>query len=93
MITRNPRDYNFLNTSGCTKIDGMDDAAEFGDVVTAMNTLSFDQQFQLEPMKVVASVLHLGNAAFTAKMENNMEVAVMGDESQMAVRKVTFLPS
>ena len=91
MLTRNARDYNYLNTSGCTVIDGLDDACEYTDVATAMNTLNFDNNFQMELHKIVASVLHLGNASFTARIADNIEVADMDDASQMAVRKASRL--
>jgi myosin heavy subunit len=91
MLTRDPRNYNYLNTSGCTVIDGLDDAREYSDVASAMYTLNFDNNFQMELHKIVASVLHLGNASFTARIADNIEVADMDDASQMAVRKASRL--
>ena len=56
--------YHYLNQSGCFKIDEVDDAAEFADVLSAMKTLQFSQETIRAVFAVIAGVLALGNVDF-----------------------------
>jgi hypothetical protein len=46
--------------TGCTKIDGVDDAAEFKEVLQAMNTLQFSASTVESMLKALAGILLLG---------------------------------
>jgi myosin heavy subunit len=59
-------DYHFLSQSGCTKINNVDDAKEFADVVGAMQTLNFSQETQNAMFSVISAILHLGNVQFVS---------------------------
>jgi myosin heavy subunit len=48
-------------STGCMKIEGVDDAAEFRDVLTAMNTLQFSSSTVESMLKAIAGILLLGN--------------------------------
>lgn len=61
-----PAQYTFLNGSGCTTVDGMDDAQEFTDVVKAMDMLGFTEGDKRSIFAIVAACLHLGNVQFQA---------------------------
>lgn len=58
---KNITDYHYLNQSGCIKIDGVDDAAEFKDVMQAMITLQFSSSTIENFLKIIAGILQLGN--------------------------------
>jgi len=60
-------DFAYVNTSGCMAIDGVDDAAEFAGVVSAMRGLEISDMEQDEVFSAVAAILHLGNVSFEAK--------------------------
>lgn len=57
-------DYLYLNTTGCYSIPGVDDAAEYRDVRSAMNTLQFSPSLQSEMIQVIIAILSLGNIRF-----------------------------
>eukprot|EP01097_Dermamoeba_algensis_P005188 TRINITY_DN3298_c0_g1_i1.p1 TRINITY_DN3298_c0_g1~~TRINITY_DN3298_c0_g1_i1.p1 ORF type:complete len:1335 (+),score=354.39 TRINITY_DN3298_c0_g1_i1:147-4007(+) len=58
--------YYFLNQSGCIDLPNVDDAKEFKEVLTAMDTLKFDKSDTEAIMKLVATILLLGNLEFKA---------------------------
>jgi myosin heavy subunit len=57
-------DYHYLNQSGCSVIDGVDDRAEFMDVLEALNTLQFSNEVVDSMMRIFAGILHIGNVRF-----------------------------
>jgi myosin-1 len=59
-----PQDYFYMNQSGCFTVDEVDDAADFKEVVNAMNTIGITPQDQESIFRIVAGVLHLGNVQF-----------------------------
>lgn len=52
--------FRYLNTSGCTQIDGVDDAKELVDVQQAMTTLQFSPTTVDQIFQILAGILHLG---------------------------------
>jgi hypothetical protein len=52
--------------TGCMKIEGVDDAAEFRDVLTAMNTLQFSSSTVESMLKAIAGILLLGTLSDAA---------------------------
>lgn len=61
---RPPSEYNYLNQSGCSVIDGVNDADEFREVLQAMNTLQFSSSTVESMLKAIAGILLLGNITF-----------------------------
>jgi myosin heavy subunit len=61
---KNPNDFHYLNQSGCSAIDGVDDRAEFMDVLQALETLQFPAEITDCMMRIFAGILHLGNVLF-----------------------------
>jgi len=57
-------DFKYLNHSGCTKVDGVDDVREFEDTNVAMKVLEFSADDRATLLKTVAAVLHIGNLEF-----------------------------
>lgn len=56
--------FDFTSQSGVINIDGVSDEKEFEEVQNSMNVLSFSTEERHNVFKVVAGVLHFGNAKF-----------------------------
>lgn len=69
--------YNYLNMSGVFKADDTDDGKEFESTLHAMKVVGVNDQEQLEVLRIVSAVLHIGNIAFT---EENNFAAVSGKD-------------
>ncbi len=54
--------FEYLNK--CTTIDNVDDAADFQEVVEAMNTVGISADEQYNIFRVLSAILYLGNIAF-----------------------------
>lgn len=58
-------DYVFLN-KGCKYINGVDDASNFSVLKESFSIMGFSEDEQFSILKVVASILHLGNLKVTS---------------------------
>lgn len=58
--------YHYLNQSEVNSIEGRSDKEEFNDTMNAMTTMGINDREQESVMKIVASILHLGNLKFTS---------------------------
>lgn len=67
-------DFWYTNQSSVHSIEGMNDAEEYNEVRTAMDSLGMTTADQNEVCKVAASILHLGNIGF-AEAETAGDVA------------------
>lgn len=78
-------DFKILNGGRCPTIDGVDDAEDFAEVVSALQVLEFSKQEQQEIFRTTAAVLHLGNVRFVedgvdkARVENMDALNVVAD--------------
>lgn len=80
--------YKLLNQSGCIKVNGVDDSAEFRDVKAAMVTLSFIGDFSDMLYNLIASILHMGNIEFEPDGEGSR---VKGSSSGAAAAAALLL--
>eukprot|EP00127_Corallochytrium_limacisporum_P006003 Clim_evm80s215 gene=Clim_evmTU80s215 len=69
--------FRYLAQSTCYDADGIDDVKEFQDTQRAMGVMGIDDGTQMEILKIVAGILHLGNITFIED-GNNAQVADMG---------------
>uniref|UniRef100_A0A8R1YX87 Uncharacterized protein n=1 Tax=Pristionchus pacificus TaxID=54126 RepID=A0A8R1YX87_PRIPA len=69
--------YNYLNQSGVYKAEGTDDEKEFQQTLHALKVVGVDEERQLEMLKLVAAILHVGNITFT---EHNNYAAVQSED-------------
>jgi myosin protein heavy chain len=60
-------DYTFLNGSGCTTVNGMDDAKEFEATIAALEVLGFSADERDHMWRVLSAILHIGNLPFQAE--------------------------
>lgn len=65
LLSNDPAEYAFLRKSRTT-IDGVDDAAEWELLKTALSTVGFTPDEQVDLFRVVAAILHIGNIEVTA---------------------------
>lgn len=61
--------YNYLNHSGVYKAPETDDAKDFQSTLHAMKVIGISEEVQLEILKIVSAILHIGNITFVE--ENN----------------------
>eukprot|EP00040_Diaphanoeca_grandis_P035564 m.224049 g.224049 ORF g.224049 m.224049 type:complete len:1049 (-) comp33420_c1_seq1:231-3377(-) len=59
-----PNYFHYLSQSGCTSVDGTDDAQEFADTMNAMSVMNLSEETKNTVLELVACVLHLGNINF-----------------------------
>ncbi|KAL9967896.1 hypothetical protein ACROYT_G026203 [Oculina patagonica] len=56
--------YNYLNHSGCTKVDTIDDKKDFLIVERAMDIVGFSQEEKQSIYTLLSAILNLGNVTF-----------------------------
>ncbi|KAM9305935.1 myosin-11 [Gastrophryne carolinensis] len=78
LLLENYSNYTFLSF-GYVPIPSQDDSEMFQETLEAMEIMGFNEEEQLAMMKVVSSVLQLGNIVF--KKERNTDQASMPDDT------------
>lgn len=75
-------EYYYLNQSGCLRIEGVDDAQEFKDVMEAMATLQFSSSTVESIFKGLAGILQLGNIKFEPHTSSdNCKIAASSEDA------------
>jgi len=69
-----PEDYYYLNQSECYTVDGVNDAADYKEVREAMDTIGMTADEQNTVLRLVSSILHLGNVYFIEDDKGNAQV-------------------
>ncbi|RHZ20465.1 hypothetical protein DYB37_000460 [Aphanomyces astaci] len=75
-----PDEYEYLTSGNCIGIDGVDDAADFCGLRTAMDKLGFTSATQRELFQVLAAILKLGNASFVPVHPQDREACQFAPE-------------
>jgi myosin VI len=70
-LERDASKYKYLSRSGCTTIEGVDDAADFKHLVAAMGLVGIGDAKRRALFGVLAGLLHLGNVKFEPKDEDD----------------------
>lgn len=78
-------EFHFLNQSGTGVIPSVDDAQEFADTRTALNTIGIQKETQSAIFRLLAALLHLGNIDIGGKND-----AILA-ESEPSLVKATEL--
>ena len=68
------KSFGYLNQSGVTAVNGIDDAAEYKTTVDALQKVGLTDEQKESCLRIVAGLLQLGNTSFDAK----------GEEAQLA---------
>jgi len=66
-LKRDPTQYHYLRQGGVAKVDSISDRTDYKNVCLAFRALNFDPAAVDTIWKIVAAVLHLGNAEFKAE--------------------------
>ena len=61
-----PKDFNFLNKSGCYTVKNINDTEEYKDTLKALEIMAFSKTEIEQLLAIVAGILHLGNLSFAA---------------------------
>ena len=86
-----PADFRYLNKSGCTTIDGVNDAKMYAELREAMTMFTPEEQDDV--FRTVAAVLHLGNIDFSADpSDKDLVLDVSTPEPLEAVCAVLDMP-
>ncbi|CAM9208802.1 unnamed protein product [Ascophyllum nodosum] len=80
-----PENYRILSGSGCTTLEGVDDATQFEEVQAACRTIGMAEETQLQVWKTLAAVLNISNVAFAGRDDEQGEVAAVRDAQVLDV--------
>eukprot|EP00898_Chlorokybus_atmophyticus_P008905 jgi/Chlat1/9015/Chrsp94S08344 len=74
--------YRYLDQSGCTRVDGTDDAAEFALLRGALTLCGIGEDEQRDAWRLLAAILWLGNVEFVQKEGDEESVRADNDEGE-----------
>jgi myosin heavy subunit len=76
--------FSYLNSTGCLSIQGVNDAADFAEVLKAMEKLKFTKDETDQIVQILAAILHLGNLRIAAK-EGDLDASVITNKDQLGL--------
>ncbi len=86
--------YHYLTSGDVTKCENRNDADEFVSIRSAMNVLSFSDEEFWEIMKLLASILHLGNLKYKATVVQNLDSCEIFDNSNLSrIAQILGIPN
>ncbi|RHY34664.1 hypothetical protein DYB32_000763 [Aphanomyces invadans] len=83
--------FYYLNRSGCTASEILDDGTNFHKLVDALQLVGIDATMQLDLFRLVAGVLHLGNVSFDEEETEEGTTACIGPNGQEALEIASSL--
>jgi hypothetical protein len=78
-------DYFYTNQGNAISISVKDDAADFEEVLRAMQVIEFRQDERECIFRVLSAVLHLGNMKISSREEQNMECATVDSRDTLRI--------
>ncbi|GMI04054.1 hypothetical protein TrVE_jg11203 [Triparma verrucosa] len=87
------KEYDMLTKGGCTEVNGVDDAKDFGDLKEAFGKIGLSEEEEKDIWKLIALLMHLGNIKFIAASgDGTCEVEVpVGEDKLGALLGCEFL--
>ncbi|CEH17465.1 myosin class i heavy chain [Ceraceosorus bombacis] len=73
-----PEAYAYTSKSKCLDVQGINDVADFNSTLDAMNTIGLTGEEQNDIIRMLASILWLGNAVFRENAQGNAEISDPG---------------
>eukprot|EP00968_Pinguiococcus_pyrenoidosus_P014517 scaffold1311_cov256-Pinguiococcus_pyrenoidosus.AAC.38 len=86
-----PETFHYLDQSGVTVIDGVNDEKEFEDISNAMDVLNFGEEEKTEIFSIVAATLHLGNVGFDVVVNTTSEDGSKVSNEDVSARAAQLL--
>ena len=74
--------FEYLNQTGCTEIEGIDDENNLYETLTALGSVGFEQQDITSLQNVVVACLHLGNISFEPSDEKDSGSCATASEDE-----------
>ena len=87
-------DFAYLSCSEVLEIDGVDDADDFSVTQRAMSLIGISEGEQLEALKIVSAILHMGNILFSDALESDsavMDGSLVKDGSEKHLKAAASL--
>ena len=78
--------YNYLNQSGCIKLDGVDDANKFDALRLAFEVVQIPPQIIEGILSVLSAILWLGNLKFA---DTDHEVATLDPQDAELIENIS----
>ncbi|KAF0696754.1 Aste57867_12513 [Aphanomyces stellatus] len=83
--------FHYLNRSGCTASDILDDGSNFHKLTDALQLVGIDATMQLDLFRLVAGLLHLGNVVFDEEETEEGTTACIGPTGDAALETAASL--
>ncbi len=83
--------YNYLNQSGCIRLDGVDDAIKFDSLRLAFEVVQIPAPMIEGILSIVSSIMWLGNLAFTEHDTDGREAAALASDDHIILETVAKL--
>lgn len=68
----NANAFNYINKSGCSSVDGIDDKKDFKELQEAFKIVGINEGEAASLFKMVSGILHLGNVDFSAGADDKL---------------------
>jgi myosin heavy subunit len=72
-MKNHPNEVAYINQSGCLRIEGVDDAADYQEVVEAQSLVGFPEGDSQVLLQMIAGILHLGNLHYEVHPSDSEE--------------------
>jgi len=83
---KDAEEFHYLNQSGVTTVDGINDEKDYEEMAQAMDVLNMSEEEKRVAHVVVAAVLHLGNVEFERDMKGTEDTdAQVKNRDQLAI--------
>ncbi|CAG0921158.1 unnamed protein product, partial [Notodromas monacha] len=73
--------YHYLTRGRCITCEGRNDSAEYSDILSAMKVLMFADSDVMEIVRLLATVLNIGNVHFKARVVDNLDATEIADRT------------
>ncbi|KIJ53790.1 hypothetical protein M422DRAFT_202039 [Sphaerobolus stellatus SS14] len=70
-----PEAYQYISRSNCLTVPGIDDVADYGETLKAMQVIGLTEEEQSQIFRMLAGILWLGNVQYEEKDDGNSQIA------------------
>lgn len=87
---KDPSAYEYLNQSGCTTVDVIDDAENFESLCKALEFVGIRDDAQDEIFRLVAGLLHLGNVKISEEETSEGKTACIAEDDRESAQALAY---